>query len=341
MDSASPNPAAGGIVAVINSFNRLPLLREALGALTAAFRADPSLGGTVVVFEAGSSDGSREFLDAWAREHPADRLEIVQPSSGQGNTFSDGINAGCAAALERFPASKFLLLYETDNWIAGPDPLRRARELLTAESSLAAVGWTVRRHAGEFIGYGMRYPSILGLAAGPDLVLRLQLEAVNDTPWQTTTTALGGIEWRRCDIVFTSPLLIRRETWERAGGFDAAAFPFSDCDLDWAWRCERRGLGVQAVVRSDAVVHDNRAQLSAWSGDRVLKLHRARMTLLKRHVGAARANAIKPLLWLRHALECALLTARPGAGKKLAIRKEMLRTAWRDYRVRESLPSGL
>ena len=125
------------------------------------------------------------------------------------------------------------------------------------------------------------------------------------------------------------------EVWEKAGGFDVAAFPFSDCDLDWSWRCRRMGLGGQAVVRSDAVVHDNRAQASAWSDDRVIKFHRARLALLRRHRGWLGANLVKPTLFLRHALESALLLARrgqPGAAGKLASRLQMLRTVWHGYR---------
>ena len=332
MDQPSSGPPVK-IVAVINSLNRLPLLREALGALTVAFRGDPLLGGAVVVYEAGSSDGSREFLETWACEHPRDRLEIVRPAPGAGTSFSDGVNDGCAAAMGRFPTAKYLLLYETDNWVAGPEPLRQACAVLEAQADLAAVGWTVRRHAGGAAGYGMRFPSLLGLAAGNNLVLRLGLDGANATPWEQTH---GGVEWRRCDVVFTSPLLIRRGVWEKAGGFDAAAFPFSDCDLDWSWRCRRMGLGGQAVVRSEAVVHDNRAQASAWSDDRVVKFHRARLALLRRHRGWLGASLVKPALFLRHGLESAMLLAKrgqPGTAGKLASRLQMLRTVWRDYRA--------
>ena len=330
---ASPVPAPVELVAVINSFNRLPLLREALGALTEALRQAPALGGAVIVYEAGSTDGSREFLETWTREHPGDRLEIVAPAAGAGRSFSDGVNDGCAEAMRRFPSTRWLLLYETDNWIAGPEPLARAIEVLEAQPDLAAVGWTVRRHSGEAAGYGMRFPYPLALAAGMNLCLRLRLEAPEPAPVKRMA---GGVEWWRCDIVFTSPLMIRRTAWEGAGGFDVAAFPFSDSDLDWAWRCRRMGLGGQAVVRSDAVVHDNRAQSSAWSEDRVAKFHRARLALLRRHRGGLRANAIKPLLFLRHGLESVVLAVasvrgRPGAGAKLAKRLEMLRSVWRGY----------
>ena len=319
------------LVAVINSFNRLPLLQEALGALTGALRTGEGPA-AVVVYEAGSTDGSREFLERWQREHPDDRLEIVDPAPGEGTSFSDGVNAGCAEALRRFPATRFLLLYETDNWIAGPEPLRQARTLLEARPDLAAAGWTLRKHAGSAggVGYGMRFPYPLAMVAGSQLCLRLNWESPNDTPWQETQ----GVRWRTCDVLFTSPLLIRRTAWEKSGGLDARAFPFGDCDIDWAWRVRDLGLGTQGVIRSDAVVHDNRAQASAWSDNRVVDFHRARLRLLRRHRGRW-VGIIKPLLFLRHAAEAALLLTlgrrRPGAKAKLAKRREMMRGVWRGY----------
>lgn len=324
------------LVAVVNSYNRLSLLREALGALTDAFRRAPGLGGAVVVYEAGSTDGSREFLAQWQRQHPDDRLEIVTPAPGDGTSFSHGVNAGASAGFRRFPDARFLLLYETDNWIAGPEPLFQAREVLAMRSDVAGAGWTVRFHAGGHKSFSMCFPTPLTLAAGSYLTQRLKLEDTRrDTPVQRTP---GGAEWWQVDIAFTSPMLIRRAAWERTGGLDAEAFPFGGCDLDWAWRCRKLGLGVLAIVRSQAVVHDNRGQESAWSADRVFKLAEARLALVRRHRGAWRVDAVKPLLFLRHALESAALLpgrlrGRPDAAAKLALRLKMLRTVWRDYRV--------
>ena len=259
-----------------------------------------------------------------------------RPPRARGTSFSDGVNAGCAAARRLFPATRFLLLYETDNWLAGPEPLRQARALLEARPELAAAGWTLRKHPDSpgGIGHGMCFPTPLGLVAGSNLCLRLGWESPNDTPWQETR----GVRWRACDVLFTSPLLIRREVWEKSGGLDAEAFPFGDCDLDWAWRVRQLGLGTQAVVQSDAVVHDNRAQASAWSDNRVVDFHRARLRLLRRHRGWW-VNLVKPLLFVRHALEAALLLTvgrrRPGAKIKLAKRLEMLRGVWRGYPAKD------
>jgi GT2 family glycosyltransferase len=314
-------------VAVINSFNRRPLLEKALGSLTQALRTAP-FGSAIVVFEAGSNDGSVEFLRSWNGLNPGDNLVVVESATAD-SSFSEGVNRGSAMALERFPECRWLFLFETDNWVQTAEPLSHAVQLLEEEPQLAAVGFTVKRHAGEFCGYGMSFPTATSLALGLNLSAKWNLDQPNNSPWRTS----NGLRWRMCDVVFTSPLLIRREAWLQTGGLDAERFPFSETDVDWAWRCAESGWKM-AVIASEQVVHDNLQQASAWSANRVIEFHRSRLRLLKRHRGEW-IGLIKPILFLRHCIETLLLTFRrstdAAAAPKLEKRKQMLRTVWNDY----------
>lgn len=318
-----PSPGEVELVVIVNSFNRRALLERAIRSLFGALR---ELQIAVVVFEAGSNDGSREFLESWQRENPGDCLLVIAPQ-GMKSSFSDGVNSACAAALEKFPVCRWLFLYETDNALQAAAPITSALSLLAQQPKLAAAGFTVSLESGERVGYGMRFPSVLSLALGQNLSYWLNLHRPNESTWRET----GGVRWRECDIVFTSPLLIRREAWEQSSGFDAEAFPFSDSDLDWAWRCSQLGWKM-AVIEADGVVHDNLTQMSAWSAGRVLDFHRSRSRLLRRYRGASVAF-IKPLLVARHALELALLKIRrdPHAAAKMERRRQLLRTVWNDY----------
>jgi GT2 family glycosyltransferase len=314
-------------VAVINSFNRRPLLEKALASLTQALRTAP-FNSAIVVFEAGSNDGSVEFLRSWSGLNPADNLVVIE-SAATDSSFSEGVNRGSAMALERFPECRWLFLFETDNWLQTAEPLSQAVQLLEDEPQLAAVGFTVKRHAGEFCGYGMSFPTAMSLALGLNLTARWNLDEPNNSPWRSS----NGFRWRMCDVVFTSPLLIRREAWLQTGGLDAERFPFSETDVDWAWRCAKAGWKT-AVIASNQVVHDNLQQASAWSANRVIEFHRSRLRLLKRHRGEW-IGLIKPILFLRHCIETLLLTFRrstdAAAAPKLEKRKQMLRTVWKDY----------
>lgn len=315
------------LVAVINSFNRKELLEKALNSLSQALK-QPSFGSAIIVFEAGSTDGSREFLENWSSENPGDNLAIVTSPDGK-SSFSDGVNAGCAAALARFPDCQWLFLYETDNWLAGVEPLSQAVSLFARKSRIAAAGFTVQLHNGRPCGYGMRFPGYLSLALGQNLSMHWNLNRPNDSSWQI----IGSTRWRSCDVVFTSPLLIRRTVWEQTGGFDAKNFPFSDSDVDWAWRCAKLGWKMAAIATRD-VVHDNLQQASAWSANRVIDFHRSRLRVLKRHRGN-RSALVKPVLAFRHLVETIILSLRscsdPIARAKLDKRWQMLRSVWNDY----------
>ena len=173
----------------------------------------------------------------------------------------------------------------------------------------------------------MRFPTAISLVLGQNLAMRWDLYHPNESSWQVT----NGIRWRTCDIVFTSPLLVRREAWEQSGGFDTESFPFSDSDLDWAWRCAKAGWEM-GVIASDGVIHDNMKQTSPGSANRVIDFHRSRLRLLKRHRGNHVA-LIKPILFLRHGLELAALAVAgdPASKEKLTKRRQLMRTVWTDY----------
>ncbi len=320
-------PASVELVAITNSFNRRPLLERAVGSLTSCLRRAP-FRSAIVVFEAGSTDGSLEFLESWRDANPGDNLVLLKPSEGR-SSFSEGVNAACAAALARFPNARWLLFYETDNYLSDLRPIENAITLLKHQPKIAAAGFTVRQHDGAFFGYGMRFPGAVSFALGQNIAAKMGLHGPNNSKWHDD----DGIRWRTCDIVFTSPLLVRREAWEESGGFDANAFPFSDSDLDWAWRCHRLGWK-KAVIKSDQVIHDNLQQLSAWSANRALDFHRNRFRLLKRHRGK-HVTLLKPVLFVRHALEMLVLalkrTSDSTAKEKLAKRRQMLRTVWNNY----------
>jgi GT2 family glycosyltransferase len=296
------------LAAIVSSFNRLGLLQRALPSLLGALRDCP-WESSIVVFDAGSTDGSREWLEALAAQERS--VSVLKPSSGDDTSFSGGVNAACALALKQNSALKWLLFFETDNWLAGATPLKGAADLLQHEP------------------HGCPFPGVFQFIIGQQLsnVLRM------DRPLAKNAQISNGLRWWLCDVVYTSPLLVRREDWEQSGGFDATAFPFSETDLDWAWRLQKRGR-LQAVIETPDVVHDNRGHLSVWSVQRTLRFHHARLLLLRRHRGWI-ASAAEPLLFLRHLCETAVILALwwrlDDPRQALDKRQALLRGVFRDY----------
>ena len=302
------NPAQVAVVGMINSFNRAELLRTALPSLAAALRTSKHTG-AITVFDAGSTDGSCEFVREFQQAHPEIPVVLVVSQPGEPNTFSDGINRGCAAAMAAFPNLRWFFLFETDNWMADASPLDAALALGDAVKDIGAIGFTVRKYAGTSPGYGCRFPTALEFVLGAQLAAKLGLDR-SEGPAVTMSHELPAFE---CDAVYTSPIVIRREAWEKSGGLDADQFPFSDCDIDWAWRLKKQGWK-QAVLRTDKVVHDNKETLSKWSHTRVFHLHKARLRLIRRHRRTP-VFLVKGGLMLRHLgelLGLALLVHKPA-----------------------------
>ena len=285
------------IAVVINSFNRLSLLKECIKSLT-SWLPESELNNKVVivVYEAGSTDGSLEWIlkESLTSTVP---IEIVVPALGDDTSFAAGLNAGVAFALDKFSNLNYLLFYETDNQILTQKPVIQALSVLKSEKNLAACGFTVRKHDGAPAGVGQPFPSLRNFLLGKQVVHKLQLEAI-PYKWQ----AHHDSQFSLVDVVYTSPLLVKTEAWKATGGLDAALFPFSDCDVDWAKRLRTLGWNM-GVIKTNEVIHDNSEALSSWSSMRSLHNHRGRLRYFKRHRPLA-VFAVWPLaLVVRHLLE--------------------------------------
>lgn len=303
------------LAVIINSFNRRDLLEKALGSLLPALRKTQAKA-VVIVFDAGSTDGSREFIASKSLECADIPICLAKPEPPEALSFADGCNQAISAALTAHPSVKWLFFYETDNLLPNRAALKEAISLLESEPRMAGAGFTVEKLTGEKAGYGCRFPGVLGFVLGQHLSARLLLDDMRLTNWKHTPS---GCRWAACDVVYTSPLLIRAEAWRDAGPMDAELFPFTDSDLDLCWNFHRNGWSM-AVLDLEGVIHDNDSTPSAWSGRRVLWFHQSRFRLLKKHRGAW-IELLKPLLFARHLAEWLILAPR-------AVRAGPSRQSW-------------
>ena len=115
------------LLAVMQSFNRADLLARALPSLQAALgRAD--LPSRIVVFDAGSTDGSVDWLqDFQARATVGPVIQLVSsPAADRTLSFSEGTNYAVAVGLRDFPEAGLILLFESDNQLADASPIAKA-----------------------------------------------------------------------------------------------------------------------------------------------------------------------------------------------------------------------
>jgi GT2 family glycosyltransferase len=316
-------------VAVINSFNRKDLLAKAVESLVGAMAAKCQ-DYAIVVFDAGSSDGSLEWLERFAQHHLELPVEVVPAPDGSDKSFAAGVNRGCEYALQRFPGVPFLLLYETDNWISSALPIQAAISVLKQNQSLAAMGFTVRMHSGKLIGWGTGFPTLCSFVLGGLIGHKKGVPYAE----RRRIRESEGARWFTADVVYTSPLLIRARVWRESGGMDSRMFPFSDSDLDWAWKVAQKGYQM-GVLETDAVVHDNLSTISNWANMRVIDYHRDRFRLLRKYRGRQVWLTV-PALFVRHVIEYGILLGLVLIGRRptasLTKRTILLRRVWHGYR---------
>ena len=318
------------IAIIINSLNRFALLQECLTVLEKWIPHSVFKGRcAVVVYEAGSTDGSIEWLQNGAQTLSFS-IEVILPHPKEDTSFAAGLNRGVAYAEAKFQALKYLIFYETDNQILCAESVSRALLQLTLQEKLGACGFTVRQLNGKPAGIGQPFPSLLNFALGKNIVHRLQLEAI-PYRWEKRT---AEIEFSEVDVVYTSPLVVKLAAWKESGGLDSEYFPFSDCDVDWARRLYNLGWRM-GVIRSDDVIHDNQDALSTWSKSRAIQNNRGRLHYFQRHRPLGVFAVWPVLLILRHLIELigVKLTVRdPNRRAKLSNQfLELLKSSFRKY----------
>ena len=115
---------------------------------------------------------------------------------------------------------------------------------------------------------------------------------------------------------------------------DPGMFPFSDSDVDWAWKVAKKGYRM-GVLETDAVVHDNLSTISNWASMRVVDYHRDRFRLLRKYRGRQVWLTV-PALFARHVIEYGILLGlvliRRRPTLSLSKRTILLKRVWRGYR---------
>jgi hypothetical protein len=219
--------SAAAVTAVTVNYNAGPLLR----GLVESLAGQAGLVRTVVVDNA-SSDGSLDFLDA---AHPG--VTVVRNPANRG--FGTACNQGAAAASGRY------LLFINPDCRMPAGALQRMVSVLEAEPQAGMLGPLVlnsdgseQRGCRRFLPdpkralmrvLGLHKPDAQGRVAGFDLT---------GTPLPDKPTPVEAISG--------ACLLIRRELFEKLGGWDESYFLHCE-DLDLCMRVQRLGAKVLFV----------------------------------------------------------------------------------------------
>jgi N-acetylglucosaminyl-diphospho-decaprenol L-rhamnosyltransferase len=208
---------------VIVSYESRELLARCLAALAADGGRRAST--EVIVVDQASGDGTAAWL---AREHPGVRLVALAENVG----FGAGNNRGAEVAEGRW-----LLLLNSDAFVR-PGAIDELVRFAEARPAIGAAGPRLVWPDGRLQRSCRRFPT----------VFRLATEFLYLRKLAPRSRILNGFycgefahdEPRRVDWLTGACLLVRRELFERLGGFDEAFFLYSE-EVDLLYRAAQSG----------------------------------------------------------------------------------------------------
>ena len=129
---------------------------------------------------------------------------------------------------------------------------------------------------------------------------------------------------RRVPWAIAAFLLVRREAWDAAGGFDPEQWMYAE-DLDLGWRLHRAGWATRYVPDARVHHHSSASTEQAWGDGKVERWQRSTYAWMLRRRGAARTRAV-----------AAISLAGSGARALLSPRADQRRAARWWLRVHRS-----
>jgi GT2 family glycosyltransferase len=278
---------APAIAVAVVSWNTRDLLDACLRSLEPAAARGVA---EVWVVDNGSSDGSQALV---RERHPWARL--VEPGENLG--FGRAVNLVASRTRGDWVAAS-----NADVEIA-PDALERLLAAGAAHPEAGALAPRLELPDGSTQHSVYAFPS-LALA----LVSALRLGRL--APSLARRYALFGhapdgsaeVDW-----AVAAFLLVRREAFDAAGGFDDQQWLFAE-DLDLGWRLARAGWTSRYEPGATVHHHESAATADAFGAERTLRAMSATYAWMARRRGLARTWAIAGVAFAANALEALLAT---------------------------------
>lgn len=278
---------------VIVSFNTRDLLRACLASLPAA--AGPRTFETIVV-DNDSRDGSDGMVE---REFPGVRLI----RSGRNLGFAAANNRGFAEARGRF---LYCLNPDTRSHPGSIDALVR---ILETEREVGYVGPRLLNDDGTHQLSAYRFHTALTPFVSWSM-LGLDRRFPHSRHATSMHHAYGCDEPFRAEWLLGAAILVRRETLERAGGFDESYFLYAE-EIEWCHRMARAGWRGRYAPEA-TVTHVRSASTSHLDDAHAFKGHDPRLLIhAHRHLSRQTLGPLGAIAYTAsHVLGMSLALAR-------------------------------
>ena len=228
----TPTPAAGSVGAVVVNYNAAGHLGACLDSLSAD-GVD-----SILVVDNASADAS--LAEARTRDVP-----WIETGTNLG--YGRAVNQGAEEPAVR--AAPYLLVCNPDVVIR-PGAVASLRATLEGDATVAVVGPRLSNPDGSLYPSARTFPDLVD-AIGHGLLGMV-------APRNRFTRRYRLLDWdhgdgAKVDWVSGACFLVRREAWDKVGGFDPSYFMYME-DVDLCWRMGRAGWAV-AYEPGAEVVH--------------------------------------------------------------------------------------
>ena len=251
------------VTSIIVSFNTRDHTRACLDSLHTQMRETDA---ETIVVDNDSHDGSADVI---AERFP--RVDLIRLRSNIGFAAANNLAAKRASG-------EYLLLLNPDTVVLD-DALERL--LAFAEANPKAGIWGGRTVFAD----GSLNPSSCWrrMTLWNQFCRATGLASLIHNSAIFNTEAYGG--WKRdsvrnVDIVTGCFMLIRRSLWEELGGFDESFFMYGE-DADLCLRS--RKLGARPMITPEATIVHHGGASEPVAADKQVRLHTAKVMLIKRH----------------------------------------------------------
>jgi N-acetylglucosaminyl-diphospho-decaprenol L-rhamnosyltransferase len=246
----------------------------------------PDLEHEILVLDNASDDGSVEAVRALGRE-----IRLIALDRREGKAAND-------SRLLEEAKGEFCLLLNEDSDLK-PGAVAALLGALQSDRQAGAAGAQLFAPDGREVPCAWRLPNAETALAGAVFMHR------------RATVESEGTGTRPVGWVQSSAMMVRREAARDVGWLDPDFFVYSD-ETDFCKRLGDAGWKILYVPSARAIHHDQMAQDAPGAERRIVEYHRGRDLYLRKHLGAAQALLLRPLLAWPYLLRAAAALFLPG-----------------------------
>ncbi len=254
------------LAVVIVSYNTAPLLRCCLRSLQTSLARSPDVTAQVVVADNASRDESPSVV---AREFPSVRLLQLGDNRGFGAANNLAV---------RETSSTYILFLNPDTEVLGDAPGALLR-FMARRPDVGLAGARLLNPDLSFQHSCFRFPTLA--------MTFLDFFPIHH---RIANGWINGRYPRRCyerpfriDHPLGACMLVRRDVFDRVGGFDESFFMYSE-EVDLCYRIAQAGWQIWYCPDAE-IVHHQGASARQSPGPMLLELHRSRDRFYRRHRG--------------------------------------------------------